>query len=277
MFDDISEVKTREEILTDTPADVVAEAEQLLGDEELLSKLLEMIRTSGVTGEQDLVLTLFLVGTSRLLQRPMACIVQGPSSSGKSYVIEKVAQAFPPESVLMATDMTANALYYMPPEKLKHCFVVVGERPRRRNDDSAAATKALREMIASGRLSKSVAESNRLTGQMETRIIEQEGPIAYVESTTELQIFEEDANRCLLVSTDERPEQTGRIVRALARDAAGVKAACDKARVLSVLRTVQRLIEPHPVVIPYAEVLANHFAFDRVEAQTRVSASTGDD
>ena len=49
----------------------------------------------------------------------------------------------------------------------------------------------------------------KVNGQQETVQIEQAGPIAYVESTTLTKVFNEDANRCILVNTDEQPEQTG--------------------------------------------------------------------
>lgn len=41
-----------------------------------------------------------------------------------------------------------------------------------------------RDTIKKGKLSKSVPMPNQLTGEMEARLIEQEGPIAYVESTS---------------------------------------------------------------------------------------------
>src|SRR5262249_16728051 len=83
----------------------------------------------------------YLAGVSRLLERPLAVIVQGPSSSGKSYVIAKVAELFPPEAVVLAHQMTPQALFHMEPGSLEHRFVVAGERSRLENDDSAEATR----------------------------------------------------------------------------------------------------------------------------------------
>src|SRR5262249_13041383 len=152
---------------------------------------------------------------SRLLNRPLADIVQGPSTSGKSYLIEKTASLFPSEAVIYATQMTPQALFHMKPGTLCHKFVVAGERSRNQDDDKAEATRALREMISSGKLTKlmPVREGNN---QIQTQSIEQDGPIAYVESTTLTNIFDEDANRCLLLNTDERSDQTRRIIEATA-------------------------------------------------------------
>lgn len=266
MFQD-EEPKSREQILAATPPEVLREAESNLRDEELLNRLLEVVKTLGVAGEFNLVLTIYLVGTSRLLKKPLAAIVQGPSSSGKSFVIEKVASLFPPTETLLATDMTANALYYMPPGSLKHCFVVAGERNRRQHDGTASGTKALREIISAGRLSKSVPMPNPLTGEMETKLIEQEGPIAYVESTTLTKVFDEDANRCLILQTDEQATQTERILLNAARNACKPSTDRDIEHTLLVWRTMQLLLERKEVVVPFAVDLLNHFPSERVESR----------
>ena len=122
--------------------------------------------------------------TSRLLEKPLAAIVQGPSSSGKSYLLDKIGFLCPPESMLMATDITPNAFYYMKAGTLIHRFVIAGERTDKHNKESSHGTKALREMLSSGRLSKSTPVRDPETGKMITELIEQEGPIAFTESTT---------------------------------------------------------------------------------------------
>ena len=126
----------------------------------------------------------------------MAGIVQAASSSGKSYVIDRVARMFPPENVVRATTMTTQSLYYMEPGSLSHKFGVAGERSRVQNDDTAEATRALREMLSGGQLTKLVPM--KLCGEITTQLIQQPGPIAYVESTTLTDIFDEDRNLSLI-------------------------------------------------------------------------------
>jgi hypothetical protein len=159
--------------------------------------ILADVEALGVAGEKTLALTVYLVGVSRLLARPLAMIVQGQSSSGKSYIIEKIAELFPPEAVLHAKQMTPQALFHMPRGSLEHRWIVAGERSRIEGDDAAEATRALREMISSGKLSKLMPEKGE-DGAIVTRHIEQKGPVAYIESTTLHKIFDEDANRCIM-------------------------------------------------------------------------------
>ncbi|NMC19938.1 MAG: hypothetical protein GYA33_05895, partial [Thermogutta sp.] len=193
--------------------------------------------------------------------------LQGPSSSGKSFVLDRVADLFPPEAVLRATALTTNALYYLPPGSLRHRFVVAGERSRIEDDERAEATKALREMISSGKLTKAVAVA-RQGSEPETILIEQPGPIAYGETTTLMKVFDEDANRCLLLTTDERPVQTKRIITTLGRRyATGCKG--DAERIIAKHHAMQRLlaVEAAPVRVPFAERLAEAFDHGRVEAR----------
>ena len=204
--DDRPRRKTREECLAEMPAELQTRMADTLRSPELLRWIADGIGQMGVAGEHSLALNIYLTGTSRLLDSPLAVIVQGPSASGKSYVIEKLAGLFPEEAVLMATDITPNALYYLAAGELEHRFVVAGERSRRQNDDTAQGTKALREMISSGWLRKLLMIAD--PEGPKAVLVEQQGPIAYVESTTAPEVFEEDANRCLVLQPDERPEQT---------------------------------------------------------------------
>jgi hypothetical protein len=250
--------------LAKMPADVRGEAGRLLDDPDLLRRVAADIGAAGVAGEARLALTLYLAGTSAQLPKPLAVIVRGPSSSGKSYVLQCVAGLFPPEVVLHATSLTANALYYFPPVTLRHRFVVAGERSRAQDDERADATRALREMIEAGRLTKAVPakESDRIV----TRVIEQDGPIAYAETTTLGVLFDEDANRCLLVSTDEREEQTRQILAATAAAAAGgERPGCDRLR--AVHHAAQRMVPRADVVIPFAGHVADLYPTGRLDAR----------
>ena len=244
---------TRREIEATDPA-VLEDAEQLLADPALIDRISADIEAAGVAGEEDLRLTLYMIGTSRLLRRPLAGIVQGQSSSGKSYTIERVAAMFPKESVIHATQMTPQALFHAQAGSLSHRWVVAGERSRIDNDDKAEATRALREMLAAGRLSKMMPV--KLGGEIKTVMIEQPGPIAFVESTTAARIFEEDANRCILLSTDERRRQTTTILHRLALQVSG-KVPPRGADVTDRHHTLQRLLQRRDIVIPYAEALAD--------------------
>lgn len=266
-----SKGKGKEDIATtkepiEVPEELRLEAEAMLADPRLMERIIDDVAALGVAGERELIAAAYLCGTSRLLGKPLSMIVQGPSSSGKSYVVDKVACCFPPEAVVAATQLTPQALFYMEPGSLRHKFVVVGERSRLENDDTAEATRALREMLSSGRLSK-IIPMKGVDGQLRSVRVEQEGPISYVESTTLTQVFDEDANRSILMSTDERDEQTQRIVKHVATACSGSQAVIDRDRIVARHQAAQRLLQQVDVVVPFSPRLAELFQSRRVEAR----------
>ncbi|MCL4205539.1 MAG: hypothetical protein KJ000_23910 [Pirellulaceae bacterium] len=252
------------ELLAAMPSTAKAEAQVMLEDPYLLRQVIDDVNALGVAGERELVATVYLIGVSRLLDNPLAAIVQGHTSSGKSFVIDTAARCFPPEAVLQATQLTPQALFYMPPGSLRHKFVIVGERSRLEDDDTAEATRALREMLSAGRLSKllPVKDGARLI----TELVQQDGPIAYIESTTLTTIFEEDLNRCLLVATDDRQEQTRRVVEKVAERFSGASGG-DLERIVLRHHAAQRMLQQRPVIVPFAKSLGELFGSDRVEVR----------
>lgn len=251
-----------------TPAEVRDSALEMLRDPNLIQRIVDDVAVMGVAGEREITATLYLIGTSRLLPQPCSGRVYGPTASGKSFQIEKVGELFPPEAVIHAKQMTSQALFHMPPGSLVHRFVIAGERSRLENDDSAETTRALREMISSGRLSKLMPV--KAGNEIITRQITQDGPIAFVESTSLSLIFEEDANRCITMHTDERPAQTVRILHEVARTYSGAKQREVSDEIVARHHAAQRLLEPLSVVVPFAQQLAKLLAADRVEARRAI-------
>ena len=263
--DNIS-TETSDQLLSEMDIEAIAEAKAMLDHRYLLERVIDDVSTLGVAGEREMIAMIYLIGTSRLLDKPLAAIVHGPTSSGKSFAIRETTRLFPPEAVIHAHQITPQALFYLSSGSLEHRFVVTGERSRITDDKTAEATRALREMLSDGRLSK-MLPITKPGHAPETVLIEQEGPIAYVESTTLSKIDEEDANRCVHLFTDERPEQTGRIIEVIAAQHSGTTPQSDHGRIIQRHHALQRLLKPHQVVIRYAERIGELFTTDRVEAR----------
>lgn len=235
--------------------------EKLSNCDSLLELAYSDAQQIGVVGEERTILTLYLAGVSRLLAKPLSVIVQGSSSSGKSFSVEAVSELFPPEEKVVAQQMTPQSLFYLPPGSLRHKFVVCGERSRVEDDSTADATRALREMISAGVLRKLLPVKGA-DGRMTTERIESEGPIAFVESTTLGQIFDEDRNRCVLIHTDETESQTRRILFALAGHRSKRSAEAIERQ-----HAMQRLLKSQTVLVPYATRLAEALPAEKVECR----------
>ena len=251
-------------LLSAMPAVVKQQARAMLDDPTLMDRIGDDLGVL-VAGERKLAQTLYMVGTSRQLTKPLNCIVQGQSSTGKSHTIAQVASVFPPEAVVVATQFTPQALFHMEPGSLMHRFVVAGERSRIQNDDRAEATRALREMQSEGRLIKLMP--CKIDGEIRTVPIRQEGPIAFCESTTLNNVFGEDANRCIMAVTDERAEQTRSILEKIGADFEGQTPPGEADAVRQRHHAIQRMLKPLTIVIPYASKLASMIAAERVEAR----------
>ena len=257
-----------EKALKETDEKLIRLGREFLVRPNLVDCIIDHTCQLGVAGEHELILTIYLIGTSRLLPKPLAGLVMGASSAGKSYTISKVASLFPKEAVLQAHRLTPRALEHMPDGSLKNRFVVTGERSRLQDDAAVEGTRARREMLGDGRLTLAITVKDD-SGGWETIHIQQEGPIAYIESTTlEFRdIFDEDRTRMLLLSADEGHQQTAAVVRRLAADAACPPDDDSSDSICALHHTAQRLLRPCTVIVPFAGQLTECLPGDRLEVR----------
>jgi hypothetical protein len=241
---------TAAERLEQMPKDIRLAASAMLEDPNLVDLISKDLQTMGIAGETQLAFTVYLVGVARLLENPLSARVHGPTASGKTYVPYKVARLLPHESIIIATRLTAQALYHMAPGSLVHKLILAGERTRVENDETAEATRALREMLTTGHLSKLMTVKVR--GEMKTELIEQDGPIGYIESTSLSKVFDEDANRCLGLHTDETENQTGRIMRATAERYKRNGSLNGVDKIIAKHHAMHRMLRGEEVAVPYS-------------------------
>jgi hypothetical protein len=228
-------------------------------------QILADCRDLGIVGEDDLVQAIYVIGTSRKLKHPLAGMVHGSSSSGKSHTVSRVAMLFPPDEVIHATRITPQGLYHMQ-TPLSHKFIVAGERSRVQDDAAADATAALRQLYSEGRITKQI--TIKQGNSFITEEVTAEGPIAYVETTTlsRNKIFPEDLNRALLLRTDESEGQTRAILTKCGERYSESQEASTEA-IISRHREFQAGLEVHAVTIPFAPQLMDKLPAKNVEAR----------
>jgi len=238
------------------PAVVLTEAERAAAlawaqAPDLVGRLRTALRRV-LVGEDGNALILYLVCTSRLLDRPLAAIVQSPSAAGKTTLMDAALSFFPEESRVKYSAMTGQSLFYMGDADLKHKILAIVEEA-----GAEKASYALKLLQSEGELTIASTGKNPTTGRMETQEYHVEGPVAILLTTTSADLDEELQNRCLTLAVDDSPEQTARI-HALQRERrtlAGLVAKGERAAVLGLLRNVQRLLQPLDVLNPFAPVL----------------------
>ena len=121
-------LEPKEEEIT-LSADEKAAAMELLRDPKLLDRVLSDFERCGVVGEETNKLVSYLAAVSRLLEKPLAIVVQSSSSAGKSSLMEAVLDFMPEEQREEYSAMTGQALFYMGEKDLKHkILAIVGRR-----------------------------------------------------------------------------------------------------------------------------------------------------
>ena len=219
---------------------------------KLLDRIAADLELVGYVGEPRIKKLAYLVGTSRRLPKPLSGIFRAQSGSGKSYLMECVADMMPPEDVHYFSRLTPQALYYLEPDALVHKLLIVDER-----DGSEEAEYPIRTLQTRRVLKLAVPIKDPSSGKIKTTVVEVHGPIAYMESTTDQHINPENANRCFELYLDESQKQTEAIFAAQrrARTLDGWKVERRKETILRVHHQAQRLLRPLKVIIPYVDLI----------------------
>ena len=240
-----------------------ADPPEMASSKQLMRIISNDINLAGLVGEKHSGLLLYLIYTSRLLDRPLSAIIRGKSSSGKDEVQRVPLGLMPPEHVIEITSLTNNALYYdKDPNRFRHKIIAGGELSNLSDEDSSQKTEAIRQFISNGRLTKQAT----IKMQSVYRVVE--GPIAWTATTTLLHVPNEDLNRVLQVYTDPSPEQTREVMKAKARQYSGE--ALDTTTIHEIREKhyqFQNSLKPFKVIIPFSDRLANLLPDAKVESR----------
>jgi len=225
------------------------EALQWLRAPNLIERLKQAFHLAGIIGEEANTLVAYLAGVSRKLERPLAIIIQSASAAGKSTLMDAVLSFFPEEDRIKYSAMTGQSLYYLGETNLQHKILAVVEEA-----GAEKASYALKLLQSEGELTIASTGKDPNTGRMVTQEYHVQGPVMLFLTTTAINLDEELQNRCLTLAVDESPAQTDRIhqVQRQRRTLAGLIAKEERQEVLAKLKNAQRLLQPVPVLNPYA-------------------------
>lgn len=244
-------VVTGEKHQTEDP-EVRRRVTALLEDSSLLYQAGKMVQQLGVAGEDSNVRLLYLAVTSRLTNQPISITIKGESSSGKSYIVGKVLELFPPSAYLPMTGMSKQALYYMVDEEtFSHRTMVIFER-----GGADKADYSIRTLQSEGKLIFLVPQKDARTERWVTTRIEKKGPTNFILTTTSPDLHPENETRQWSLIMDESPQQTFKAKLESANRYQQVKEPCDTE--IAVWRQLQEELKPFEVRIPYGHWLAEH-------------------
>jgi DNA primase len=192
---------------------------------------------------------MYLVFTSRLQKRPLHVVSLGASGTGKTYLQEKVAALVPEQEKVELTSSSENAFYYFGEGDLSHKLVLIEDM-----EGIGHMLYPIRELQSKSRISKTVPLKDS-KGNLKTVRVEVEGPICLAGTTTKERIYQDNADRCLLVYLDNSPGQQDRIMEYQRKLSAGKTDTGEEETIKEQFKDIQSILRPIKTVNPYAEQL----------------------
>jgi hypothetical protein len=230
-------------------------AEDLIGERDILTKAGELIEKTGLVGETVNAKLVFLAMVSRLLDWPVSVAVKGVSGGGKSHVVERVLEFFPAEAYSARTGMSEHGLIYSK-EEFKHRVLVIFEAPGMGNEKDEKTSYFIRTLLSERRIVYETVGKNE-SGQIESVMIEKEGPTGIITTTTAASLHPENETRMLSLQVKDTPEQTKAILAATARKLGSNSVPSFDQAPWHAFQSLLALGERR-VAIPYAEALSKN-------------------
>ncbi len=221
-------------------------------DPDLMGRIDGAFGALGLVGEHRNRKLVYLAATARLRPKPISIVVTGPSSAGKSYLLEILLLLLPASAYVNYTTISERFLVYSD-DDLRHRIVVLFEAGGLADDIGAYI---MRSLLSEGCLKIGTVEKDE-NGVFVARTVGKPGPTALFTSTTEkVPIDEELMTRLLNCVIADNPEHSRAILQGIAR------AHIDEERPVLDLSPFHALQDwltaqgEQRVVIPYAPALA---------------------
>jgi DNA primase len=215
----------------------------------LLQRTGQLLQQCGIVGEENNSLIAYLVYTVRKQDIPLHVMFLGSSGSGKTYLQERVSELIPQEDKIEITQITENALYYFKQHELKNKLILIEDL-----DGALSVFYPLRELQTKRKISKTVTLKDS-KGNLKTITLTVEGPVCVSGCTTKEKIYEDNANRCILLYTDQSKDQDKRINEYQARLAAGEVNRQREKQYRELFQNMQRVLRSITVINPYAKYI----------------------
>ncbi|TWP25409.1 toprim domain-containing protein, partial [Apibacter muscae] len=215
-----------------------------------LEQINELIGKSGIIGEENTRLLLFIIASSYKTQSPLHAIVQGSSGSGKTHLISKIAQFIPQEDVLKFTRITESSLYNWGEWDLVGKLMVIEDLDGLKEE----ALYSLRELISNQQLSSSVSIKDK-KGNIKSTHKKVRGVFSSLSATTKADVYEDNISRSFILAVDESTQQSKKIIQYQNQKYAGEVSQTQEKEAKEKLQNYLRNLQQVEVINPYATQL----------------------
>ncbi|WP_309608425.1 toprim domain-containing protein, partial [Flavobacterium sp.] len=219
----------------------------ILKQDNLLQQINKLIEQSGIVGEANSRLLLFIIASSYKTKQPLHAIVQGSSGSGKTHLISKIADLIPQEDVLRFTRITESSLYNWGEYDLVNKLLIIEDLDGLKEE----ALFAMRELISNQKLSSSVSIKDK-KGNIKSVKKEVKGVFSSLSATTKGDLYEDNMSRSFLLAVDESQDQTDKIINYQNKRIAGEINENNQEKAKEQLQKILRALKVEEVQNPYA-------------------------
>jgi len=216
---------------------------------KLLERTSQLLQQCGIVGEKENSLIAYLIYTKRKQEIPLHVMFLGSSGSGKTYLQERISELVPDEDKIEITQITENALYYFKQHELKNKLLLIEDL-----DGAMTVFYPLRELQTKRRISKTVTLKDS-KGNLKTITLTVEGPVCVSGCTTKEKIYEDNANRCILLYTDQTRDQDKRINEYQTRLSGGEVNKERESQYKELFKNMQRVLRPINIINPFAKYI----------------------
>jgi hypothetical protein len=176
------------------------EAKELLVSPDFFNRLLADLKADGLVGEEKNALALYLIASSRVLDRPLNAMIKGRSSVGKNFLVNRVLGLFPSDEIVGFASSSDNAWNYAG-DSLCHKVLYLYER-----NETTRAVHPARLFISEGQITRTVTAWEDGERVLKTYIAR--GPISFISTTTKRELTIDDETRHISLYIDESAQQT---------------------------------------------------------------------
>jgi predicted transcriptional regulator len=225
-------------------------AVDFLSKPRMLENIDKLLEQSGIIGEEENRMLLFILASSYKMPYLLHGLVNGSSGEGKSHLINGIAECMPQEDVMNLTRITSKSLYHYRENELMNKLVIIQDF----DGLDEEAQFAFREMQSAKFLTSSTVVKD-IFGQPRGKMKKVHSHFASLTATTKAEIYYDNMSRSVVLGVDESQAQTLRIIKAQNMKIAGVSSAESEQQAKQLLRNCIRVLKSYEVVNPYADKL----------------------
>lgn len=258
-LDNLKYTGTSKKIAFELSEEDKSNAIKKLKSKNLLNEVVKSLNTTGIIGENENALILFLALASHKYSNPFSVLCLAKSGIGKSYIIQKLSECMPTNSYSFHTQISENALYYFDSKELQNKALLIEDLEWTHSMLSPLAT-----LQSQGKLIKTRTIKDK-DGMFHSSTFEVVGNLCLVACAYSDKNYEELSLPFLCIHLNHSQNQDIEIMEYQKKCKAGLIQDTDIQKTQHALKSLIATLENVKIINPYAPLinLPNEIAYPR--------------